>query len=157
MCGILALLFIAIPAMELYILIKVGASIGALATIGIIVVTGMVGAALAKHQGFAAVRKMQRAMVEGEKVGTTLVSGALVVFAGALMLTPGFVTDSVGLLLLLPPIRNVAAGYIVKWGEKRVMTSTVIGGYGGFGYPGGSTEDSDKDEHDPPPPGVIDV
>jgi UPF0716 protein FxsA len=154
-CGILALLFIVVPAMELYILIKVGGSIGAFNTIGIIVVTGFVGAALAKHQGFAAIRKMQQAMMEGRRIGTSLVSGALVVFAGALMLTPGFVTDSIGLLLLVPPIRAVAAGAIVKWGETRVVTTTTIPPQ--YRDPGGFQRDQDEDDHDPPPPGVIDV
>lgn len=164
MCGILAILFIAVPALEIYLLIKVGGIIGALPTVGIIVATGFTGAALAKHQGFAAVRKVQAAMMEGREVGSSLVSAALVLVAAVLMVTPGFVTDAVGILLLIPPVRAVVAGAVIRWGVKRFTSAVIIDptismpsdGFG-RGRQSDRPRDRDDDRHEPPPPGVIDV
>ena len=161
MCGVLALLFIVVPALEIYVLIKVGGIIGPLPTVGIIIGTGMAGAALAKHQGFAAVRKVQRAMMEGREVGGSLVGAALVLVAAVFMVTPGFITDTVGILLLLPPVRALIAPVIVRWGARRFISGVVIdpGMYNGHmpdDMPPGARRDDD-DEADPPPPGVIDV
>jgi UPF0716 protein FxsA len=147
-CGVLALLFIGVPALEIYVLIKVGGIVGALPTMGIIIVTGMVGAALAKQQGMAALRKAQSSLMAGQEIGNSLVEGALVLVAAVLMLTPGFITDVVGIGLLLPPIRAVAARRVMAWGAKRVQSNVVIGGFPGHDY---------RDDDDEPPPGVIDV
>jgi UPF0716 protein FxsA len=155
-CGVLAFLFIGVPALEIYVLIKVGGLLGALPTLGIIVATGVAGAALAKHQGLAAVKQGQGAISSGDRVGSSLVEAALVLAAGLLMLTPGFITDVVGLSLLVPPVRALIAARIVKWGAARVSASTVVMGDMGdprFG-PGWSEDDEDDP---PPPPGVIDV
>ncbi len=151
MCGVLAALFIGVPALEIFVLIKVGGVIGALPTLGIIVLTGMVGAALAKHQGMAALRRVQHALAAGEEIGNSLVEAALVLVAGVLMLTPGFLTDLTGIALLLPPIRALAAAQVVKWGARRVQRTVVFGDFADFSPPG------DDDDEDPPPPGVIDV
>jgi len=154
-CGVLAFLFIGMPALEIYVLIKVGGMIGALPTLGIIVATGVAGAALAKQQGLAAVKQVQGSLAEGDRIGSSLVEAALVLAAGVLMLTPGFITDAFGLCMLLPPIRRLAAARIVTWGAKRVAASSVvIGGMPGQGFDGDCSE---RDEDDPPPPGVIDV
>jgi len=160
-CGILALLFIVVPALEIYVLIKVGGIIGALPTIGIIVGTGLTGAALAKHQGFAAVRKVQQSLSEGKEVGNSLTGAALVLVAAVLMVTPGFITDAVGILLLLPPTRALIAPLVLRWGKSRFHSAMVIEGgeQGPFPGPfGGQPFQQDHDdEEDPPPPGVIDV
>lgn len=147
-CGVLALLFIGVPAVEIYVLIKVGAIVGALPTLGIIIVTGMVGAALAKQQGMAALRKAQHSLMAGDEIGNSLVEGALVLVAAVLMLTPGFITDFVGIGLLLPPVRAIAARRIIAWGATRVHSNVVIGGFPGY---------EPRDDDDEPPPGVIDV
>lgn len=141
----LAILFIVIPALEIYVLIKVGGIIGALPTIGIIVATGLIGAALAKHQGFAAVRKVQEAMLEGREVGSSLVGAALVLVAAVFMVTPGFITDAVGILLLLPPVRALVAPAVLRWGAGRFQSAIITDG------------SRSRDEDEPPPPGVIDV
>lgn len=155
MCGVLAFLFIGVPAVEIYVLIKVGGLIGALPTLGIIVATGVAGAALAKHQGLTAVKQVQDAISSGDRIGSSLVEAALVLAAGLLMLTPGFITDAVGLSLLVPPIRSLAAARIVKWGASRVATSTVV--MGDVRDPRFGGRWSEEDDDDPPPPGVIDV
>jgi UPF0716 protein FxsA len=162
-CGILALLFIAVPVGEIYILLEVGGMLGLVPTLGIIVVTAVVGAYLARHQGLAALREMQRAMATGEKVGRSIIEAALVLVAGVTMLTPGFFTDAVGLLLLVPPVRRLVAGWIAS----RAVASggggptIIMGGQGPFGPFGGpmpgQTGPDDTDDEDPPPPGVIDV
>ncbi len=155
MCGVLAFLFIGVPALEIYVLIKVGGILGALPTLGIIVATGVAGAALAKHQGLAAVKQVQLSLSSGDRIGRSLVEAALVLAAGLLMLTPGLITDAVGLSLLLPPVRAVVAARIVAWGASRVSSSTVV--MGDMRDPGFGGGWSDDDEDDPPPPGVIDV
>jgi UPF0716 protein FxsA len=158
-CGVLALLFIVIPALEIFVIIEVGGMLGALPTLGIIIVTGIAGAALAKHQGFAALRKLQESASEGRELGQSIASAALVLVAGVMMLTPGFITDTAGILLLVPPIRALAARRLVAWGRSRVSAGVVVGGFpqgqaGGF-PPGPRPPDDSED--DPPPPGVIDV
>ncbi len=147
----LALLFIVVPALEIYLIIQVGQAFGALTTLGIIIATGVIGAALAKRQGLSAVQRMQRAMAEGQQIGSSLAEAALVLVAGVLMLTPGFITDVTGILLLLPPVRAVVARGLVKWGASRVQTVVFVD------PTGGPTAGPHDDEHDPPPPGVIDV
>jgi UPF0716 protein FxsA len=153
-CGVLAALFIGVPALEIYVLIKIGGLLGALPTIGIIVATGVAGAALAKHQGLVAIRQVQTAISRGDRVGQTLVEAALVLVAAVLMLTPGFITDAVGIGLLLPPIRGLVAGRIARWGASRVASSAVVMGDFDRAPFGAEWEDEDEDE---PPPGVIDV
>ncbi len=153
MFGILALAFIAVPILEIWLIIEVGGSIGALNTVGIIVITAMVGASLAKRQGLAALQRIQRAMQNGEQVGSSLVEGALILVAGVMMLLPGFMTDAVGIGLLLPPIRAVAARVIVARARTRMERGGFVvvdlNGMNGVPHPGV--------DDDVPPPGVIDV
>ncbi len=165
-CGVLALLFIGVPALEIYVLIKVGAVFGLLTTMGIIIATGMAGAALAKRQGTVAMRQIQQSLMEGERIGRSMVEAALVLVAGVMMLTPGFLTDAVGLSLLVPPIRSMVAGAVVRWGEGRVTTQVGLGGFHvggpfgpgeqgpfGPGVQGPQTADDDPDDG----PDVIDI
>lgn len=174
MCGPLALLFIAVPAIEIYALIEVGSHIGALATLAIIVATGVLGAALARQQGLSALREVQRSFATGSDVGRSVVEALLVLCASVMLLTPGFFTDVIGFALLLPPIRRVVATGLVKRFAGRAH-NVVIGGMPGGGEfgpgvgwtgPGGRDERTDgrgyddddlDDDLDTPPPGVIDV
>lgn len=180
MCGVLAILFIAVPAAEIYTLILVGNEIGALATLGIIVATGVLGAALARHQGLHAVREVQRSLLAGSRVGRAMVEAALVLAASVMLLTPGFFTDAFGFSLLLPPIRRVIANIVVARFATRITRMTVDGladipsgappwqarGFvsreRGQGSPERDRARSERDrgsddDHEPPPPGVIDV
>ncbi|HET9771498.1 MAG TPA: FxsA family protein [Acidimicrobiia bacterium] len=105
MFPLLAVLFLAVPLAELYVLIQVGQVIGVLDTLGLLLLISIVGAWLAKREGVGVLRRMQAAMNAGRVPGVELVDGFLILLAGALMLTPGFLTDIAAILLLLPPVR----------------------------------------------------
>jgi UPF0716 protein FxsA len=102
---VLAVLFLAVPLAELYVLIQVGQIIGGLETVGLLLLVSVVGAWLAKREGIGVIRRMQAAINAGRVPGTELVDAFLILLAAALMLTPGFLTDIVAILLLLPPVR----------------------------------------------------
>ena len=102
---LLFVIFIGVPFAEIYVLLQVGHAIGVLNTLGLLILVSMVGAWLAKQAGLSVLRRMQQAVRAGRVPGAELVDGFLVLLAGALMITPGFLTDIVAILLLLPPIR----------------------------------------------------
>lgn len=110
---ILAALFIGLPVLEIWLLIEVGGSIGLLATLAVCVVTGVVGAWLARAQGGHVLRRVQERIAQGEVPARELVDAMMILVAGVLLMTPGFVTDGVGVLLLLPPVRAV----VRRWGQ----------------------------------------
>lgn len=97
--------FIVIPLVELFVIIQVGQVIGPLPTIALLLFMSIAGAWLVKREGLRAWRRFRTALDEPRIPATEVVDGALVLLAGALMLTPGFLTDIVGLLLVLPPTR----------------------------------------------------
>lgn len=112
--GLLALLFIVVPAVELALLIQVGTMVGVLPTFGLIVLTGVVGAALAREQGFGILTDIQRRTQRGEMPTESLVDGAIVLFAGALLLTPGLITDAIGFACLVPFTRKLIKSQMKK-------------------------------------------
>jgi UPF0716 protein FxsA len=156
-CGVLALLFILIPALEIYVIIQVGSLFGAGPTFGLVVLSGLVGAALAKYQGLGAVRALQRALMQGEQVGRSLAEAALVLVAAVVMLTPGFLTDLAGLLLLVPPVRRPVAAALVRYASRRVVGATVIHDVGAFHVDGPPRPRPEGSEDREPPPRVIDI
>ena len=107
---LLILLFIVLPIAELYVIIQIGGAIGVLPTLAILVVDSLVGAALARSQSRAAWERFNRALAEGRIPGREVFDGAMIILGGALLLTPGFITDIVGLLLLVPPTRAALRG-----------------------------------------------
>ena len=119
MFAALALLFLVVPFVELFVLIQVGQAIGALPTIGILVVVSVVGAWLVKREGLGVLRRAQEQVQRGVVPGTELVDGVLILFAGALLLTPGFFTDVLGIALLIPPMRIALRGLASKQLSKR--------------------------------------
>jgi UPF0716 protein FxsA len=104
--GILFLLFLLVPLVEIYFLIKVGNLIGALPTIGLVVLTAILGAVLLRLQGWATLQRTRMTLARGELPALEMLEGVLLLFSGALLLTPGFVTDAVGFALLVPPLRR---------------------------------------------------
>lgn len=102
MLGLLVVLFVVVPIVELWVIIEVGQAIGAWNTIALLLLVSFVGAWLVKREGLGVIRRFRRQLDEGRIPGRELADGVLIIVAGALMLTPGFVTDVVGLLLLLP-------------------------------------------------------
>lgn len=100
------LLFMLIPFFEMWILIEVGGWIGALPTIGLVVLTAMIGLSLLKQQGLSTLMRARRKIDEGAIPASELVSGVMIAVGGALLLTPGFVTDALGFALLIPQTRK---------------------------------------------------
>ena len=119
-------LFILTPLIEIYLFIEIGTVIGALQTILLIVVTAVIGVALLRHQGLSTMQKVQAQMQHGELPAVGMLEGMMLFFAGALLLTPGFFTDAIGFIILIPPIRRAIAiwflersGTIVKMHPKQ--------------------------------------
>ena len=108
----LFLAFLLVPIIEIGLFIQVGGWIGLWPTLGIVVLTAVVGSIMMRAQGLGILAELQRQMHEGGNFGGTLAQGAMVLFAGALLLTPGFFTDAVGFSLLLPPVRKALIAYI---------------------------------------------
>lgn len=116
----LLILFVIIPVTELYILIEVGKKIGSLTTIGIIILTGIIGAYLVKSQGFMILRKIQNDLNEGIMPGDSLIQGAIILLGGVLLLTPGFITDITGFIFLIPAGRKIVKKYLLKWLKGKI-------------------------------------
>lgn len=116
----LLMLFIIVPVVELYILIEVGKKIGSLTTIGIIILTGILGAYLVKSQGFMILKKIQNDLNEGILPGNSLIQGAIILAGGILLLTPGFITDIIGFIFLIPASRRVVKKYLLKWLKGKI-------------------------------------
>lgn len=131
--AVLALLFLVVPIAELAIIIRVGSALGVWTTIALLIAVSVAGAWLVRWQGLATLRKVQAELYAGRMPARQLVDGALILFAGALMLTPGFLTDAVGLLLLLPPTRSMARGAVVRRFSGRIHTFGPTGAAGGPG------------------------
>lgn len=106
----LALAFLVVPFLELFVILKVGSVIGVVPTVAILVVVSGVGAALAKREGLEVVRRIRLAVNRGEVPGTELVDAGLILLAAVLLLTPGFLSDLLGIALLLPPVRAAVRG-----------------------------------------------
>lgn len=113
----LILIFIAVPVIELALLIQLGSWLGFWPTIGLIVLTAFIGTAVLRQQGLETMNRMSAEMSRGEPPVEPLIDGVFIVVAGAFLLTPGVLTDAVGLLLLIPPIRRV----IRRWGYQQLM------------------------------------
>ena len=102
----LFLAFTIIPVVEIYLLIKIGASFGVFTSIGLVILTGFLGAYLARIQGLKTLFKIQESVREGIMPSGELIDALLIAIAGAVLLTPGFLTDTFGFALLFPIIRN---------------------------------------------------
>jgi UPF0716 protein FxsA len=124
MFGRMLLLFIFLPMVELYLLIMLGSRIGAMPTIGLIVLTGLLGASLARQQGLSVLSRIQKEMASGKPPTQELVEGALVVVGGIVLLTPGIITDILGFSLLLPSIRKSLCRSLTKSFTKKVGKAT---------------------------------
>jgi UPF0716 protein FxsA len=116
----LLLAFTLIPAIELYLLIRIGSVIGASSTILLILITGLAGATLARVQGLQVIRDIQLAANRGEMPTDELLQGMLVLIGGFTLLTPGFITDIFGLAMLLPITRRVLSRGIRNYIRKRI-------------------------------------
>lgn len=120
----LFLLFTIIPVLELMLLIEVGGIVGPLATVGLCLATGFIGASLARSQGADVLRRMQGTLQQGGLPARELLDGVLILMAGVVLLTPGFVTDTAGILLLLPPSRAVIRAVLFRWITAKLASGT---------------------------------
>ena len=123
----LFLLFSVVPFIELFLLLSVGREIGVLPTVGMIILTALIGAALAKREGFRVFTEWQRAIAEMRVPEEGITSGLLVLVGGALLIAPGVLTDIVGILLMIAPIRRVVARWIEARVKKHLETAAANG------------------------------
>lgn len=131
---LLVLLFIVVPLVELFVIIQVGGAIGVLPTIGLLLLDSVLGAVLMRSQGRAVWRNFQAATAAGKVPAREVLDGALVIFGGALLLTPGFVTDLLGVLLLLPPTRAIVRRMLLGGVAKRMLGPPGLAGGAAFGH-----------------------
>lgn len=130
---IFLLLFIGIPLLEIYLFIHVGGAIGAFNTVALVVITAVLGVWMLRLQGMATWFRVQQSLAQGQAPAIELLEGLILLVCGALLLTPGFFTDTLGFLLLVPAIRQAVARYLLARGA--IMN---IGGRpGANGFPGG--------------------
>lgn len=145
----LFLLFTLLPALELYLLLKIGAAFGPLNTVLIILVTGMVGAWLAKREGLAVVTQLAREVETGMPPASRVVEGFLVLAGGLLLVTPGVITDIAGFSLIFPVTRRALAPIVLEAVKSRVTVRSFDPRGPGFGQdpsPSG-WEASDEERH----------
>jgi UPF0716 protein FxsA len=110
----LLLLFTLVPLLELAVMIKAGEHVGVMPTIAMVLAAGFVGAGLAKHEGLRTFRNIQADLAAGRLPGDRMIDALLILAAGVLLIAPGFLTDCVAILLLVPPIRAIVRRYLKK-------------------------------------------
>jgi UPF0716 protein FxsA len=133
--GKLLLLFIAIPAIELALLIQVGKLLGIGPTIALTFASGALGAVLARRQGLSVLRGAQSKMERGEIPVGSMADGILILLAAALLITPGVLTDALGFLLLVPAVRNVVKSAVLRRLRRAVDEKRIRVYAAGFGFP----------------------
>jgi UPF0716 protein FxsA len=120
---VLLALFIGLPILELYVIIQVGGAIGVWPTIALLIADSILGVLLFRSQGRAAWLRFNRALAEGRVPGREVFDGAMVILGGALLLTPGFITDIFGLICLIPPTRALVRRLLGGMARRRVTVS----------------------------------
>ena len=126
MFKLLLALIIIVPALEIWLLIFSGKTLGVLVTILLIISTGVLGAWLAKYQGLEALRKAQQQMSYGQMPGDVIIDGLCILVGGVVLLTPGFITDALGFMLLIPTTRNLIKPFIYNTLRKMVDRGQFI-------------------------------
>ncbi len=147
--SLIPFLLLAVPMMEIAAFIAVGSQIGVFPTLALVVLTAVAGSILLRIQGFGLIDRIRQVLEAGGVPDRELVHGVMILLAGVLLLTPGFVTDTMGFLLFIPPIRDAA------WRFLRSRVIVVSGLDGGARRPGrkgwddGRTIDLDADDYGP--------
>jgi len=160
----LALFFIVVPVLELFLLIRLGQVIGLWPTLGLVIGTGLLGAHMARAEGLRVLYRFQTELASGRLPGQALLDGIAVLIGGAFLLTPGILTDLTGFALLFPPTRH----WIQRWARRRLERGLADGtihvatmGPGGFmwssgGFPGpGPAADARHEESLDPSKGIV--
>jgi UPF0716 protein FxsA len=156
--AILVALFIVVPIVELYVIIQIGGLIGVWPTIALLLADALLGSFLLRHQGRGAWRRFNLALAERRFPGREVADGLLIAIGGTLLLTPGFVTDIVGLIFLIPPTRAIIRRLLRGYVGKRFVVVGAQGMGGGFSPPANRSYDYDAtaeevDAEDPRLPG----
>jgi UPF0716 protein FxsA len=141
-------LFIVVPLAELYVILKVGDAIGAIWTILLLAADSVLGSILLRVQGRSVWRRFNEALADGKMPHREVIDGVLVVFGGAFLITPGFITDVVGILLLVPPTRAVIRRLLVSRLGRRIAVNAATRGRMRYDVEGTARED-------PNPPGRL--
>ena len=126
MFALLLTAFVVVPVIEIYLIIQVDAAIGGWETIGLLILDSVIGAWLVRREGFSILARVQGALGRGGLPTNELIDGLLVLVAGALMLTPGFLTDGLGLILLLPPTRALVRNRLKKRFAGRIRVGGTV-------------------------------
>ena len=167
MVALLVIVFILVPIAELYVILQVGDAIGAPLTILLLVLDSLLGSMLLRSQGRSVWRQFNEVLAEGRVPHRELFDGIAVIFGGAFLITPGFLTDIVGLLLLIPPTRALLRRVAAGWLGKRFGLSAVVGAAGVAGRAGRAArtrrpreddetvEGTAREHRDEPPQGRI--
>ena len=165
MALLIFLALIGVPVIEIAVFIEIGGRIGLWPTIGLIVLTALVGTALLRHQGLSTLARARASLDQGKLPMRELLDGVCLLIAGVLLLTPGFVTDAVGALLLVPPLRWPLQVWAVRWmmahGTVTVSATGSVHMSATAQWPpskedgviDGEFTEIDKDDRLPPPPG----
>ncbi|WP_339113612.1 FxsA family protein [Thioclava sp. GXIMD2076] len=148
------LAFLLVPIIEIGLFIQVGGLIGLWPTLAIVVLTAIVGTSLVRSQGAQAMAELRRSMAELNDPSRPLAHGALILLAGALLLTPGFFTDACGLLLLIPAVRDWVTGQLAK--RVKMQSFQMGGGMGSQGFDDPRDFGSAQNRGAKQGPGVID-
>jgi len=141
MAAILFFLLIVVPIAELYVFVQVAQGIGFLPTLAGLIAISILGAWLLKREGVATWNRLQQTLANGQMPTNEVTDGALIMLGGALLLTPGFLTDIVGLVFLIPPTRSLVKGgtrrLIGGWAKRRAGVVGRVGRVGGKVYEAG--------------------
>ena len=146
---VLALLFVVLPVLEIYLLIQVGQVIGAWWTVLLLIADGLLGSWLIKHEGTRAWRALQEALAAARMPARELADGALILVGGTLLLTPGFLSDIVGFFCILPVTRPIARAGLTRFLTRKFLSGRVRSG------PDGPGRDRARTRQRPGPDGVV--
>ncbi|ELR67103.1 FxsA protein [Photobacterium marinum] len=134
MFPVLLLLFIVVPIIEIALFVQLGGFLGLWPTIALVLVTAIVGASLVRSQGIATLMSVQSRLQQGELPAQQIVEGVMLAVAGVLLLTPGFMTDALGMMVLLPAPRAMLAKQLMSRVKVQNMGSGFSAGFGSQGF-----------------------
>jgi len=123
MLPVLLVLFTVVPLVELWLLIRIGQAISWPGTILLVIATGVIGAALARYEGLRTLRNVQSAIHSGETPTDQMIGGVLILIAGMVLITPGVITDAIGFLMLIPPVRMLVVRRLRRYFASRTTVS----------------------------------
>ena len=159
MALVILLIFVAVPAIEIGLFVEVGGRIGLWPTLAIVCLTAFIGSALLRYQGLSTLQRVRESLAENRLPVAELFDGLCILMAGALLLTPGFMTDVLGFLLFIPPVRALAARALAQAIARHADIYVATEGFPPEGPPGpsgGPIIDGDFEEVTPDHPGLGD-